>query len=437
MRIWIVATGEPWPTDEGRPRLLRGGILASYCAAHGDTVTWWNTTFDHRLRKDRFGEDVERAGPSGLTMRGLYAPTSYSRSVSPARILNHIQVGRTFRRQIAGMQPPDVILVCMPLVELAYEAVRYGQRHGVPVVVDLRDFWPDVWLEPVPGPLRPLGQMLLAPWNWMLCSALKHSAAISGITESFLKWGLARSGRERRAADFVAPLAYDGERANPDELQGADAFWDAQGVPAEGSFIACFLGTLAHRTGVELIVEAARAIPEHRRKDVKFVIAGVGDAHKSLMEQARGLDHVLFPGWVDLPHIAALKARASVGLIAYPNTPDFVASIPNKVPEYLAGGLAVVSTLEGEVRAMLEREGAGVHVAQRTPEGLASALLDLVDNPGRLADLKGGARSASKAFASGETYRAFRARLESISATPPDAVSGPLRADSSVRSADE
>lgn len=414
MRIWIVATGEPWPTDQGRPRLLRGGILANFCASRGDDVVWWNTTFDHRRREDRFGADKVHEVTPNLIMRGIYAPTRYSRSVSFARIANHIQVGAAFRRQTVALQRPDVILVCMPLVELAYEAVRYGRDQGVPVVVDLRDFWPDVWLEPVPKPLRPLAHVLLAPWNWMLGRALQGSSAISGITESFLRWGLTRAGRERRPDDFVAPLAYDGDQATGAELQAANAYWNSMGVPSTGAFIACFFGTLAHRTGVELIVEAARAMPADRWKDITIVIAGEGDAHEALRERAKGLDHVLFPGWVDLPKIAALKARASVGMIAYPNTPDFVASIPNKVPEYLAGGLAVVSTLEGEVRAMLEREGAGLHVGERTPESLAKTLLDLVDDPARLAKLKSGARAASGAFASGLVYERFRARLQSI-----------------------
>jgi glycosyltransferase involved in cell wall biosynthesis len=415
MRIWIVATGEPWPTDEGRPRLLRGGILANYCAARGDEVTWWNTTFDHRRREDRFGRDVVRENVPGLTLRGLYAPTPYTRSVSLDRIVNHLQVGRAFRRQAVGLERPDVILACMPLVELAHEAVRYGRRHGVPVVVDLRDFWPDVWLEPVPPVLRPLARVPLTPWTWMLRRALKNCDAISGITESFLNWGLGKAGRARREADFVAPLAYDTERASADELRAAHAYWDALGVPHDGTFIACYFGTLANRTGVELIVEAARAIPVERRRDVRFVIAGVGEAYDPLRERARGLEHVLFPGWVDLPRIAALKARAGVGMIAYPNTPDFVASIPNKVPEYLAGGLAVVSTLEGEVRSMLEREEAGVHVAPRTPEAMAATLLALADDPQRVAALKAGARKASQAYASGDVYERFRGHLQAVS----------------------
>lgn len=415
MRIWIVATGEPWPTDEGRPRLLRGGILAHYCATRGDTVTWWNTTFDHRRRQDRFGRDVVHQDPSGVIMRGLYAPTPYSRSVSLDRIVNHVQVGRAFRRQVEGLEKPDVIMACMPLVELAYEAVRYGRKHEIPVVVDLRDFWPDVWLEPVPEPLRPLARIPLTPWTWMLRRALEDCDAISGITKSFLRWGLAKSGRARRDTDFVAPLAYDTVRLSSQELEAADAYWDELCVPREGAFIASYFGTLANRIGAELIVDAARAMPVERRKDVRLVIAGEGDACQSLKERARGLEHVLFPGWVDLPRIAALKARAGVGLIAYPNTPDFVASVPNKVLEYLAGGLAVVSTLEGEVCALLEREGAGVHVAQRTPEALAQALIDLADDPRRLADLRASARKASQAYASAEVYGRFRERLRSIS----------------------
>lgn len=434
MRIWIVATGEPWPTDEGHPRLLRGGILANYCAARGDTVTWWNSTFDHRRRVDRFGRGVVKQIDSGVTIRGLYASARYSRSVSVARIVNHSQVGNAFRKQVAGLERPDVILVCMPLVELAHEAVRYGRENGIPVVVDIRDLWPDVWLEPVPAFLHPLAKAVMVPWNRMLNRALRDCDAISGITDSFIDWGLRRAGRERRAADFSAPLAYDPQQIQPDELQAASAYWDDLDVPASGTFIACFFGILANRTGVELLVEAARLIPPERRDRIRIVIAGEGDAAAKLRERGRGLDHVIFPGWIDLPKITALQARASVGLISYPNTPDFVANVPNKVPEYLAGGLAVVSTLEGEVRAILEREGAGVHVEERTPEAIARALIALADNPARLVELKRGARAASQACASGTVYDRFRrnllalARPAVLDAPDPDGAHGqPLR----------
>lgn len=414
MRIWIVATGEPWPTDEGRPRLLRGGILAKHCAARGDAVTWWNTTFDHRKREDRFGKAVVRNDSSGVTIRGLYAPTPYSRSVSLSRIVNHVEVGRAFRREVEQLEKPDVILACMPLVELAYEAVRYGRKHGIPVVVDLRDFWPDVWLEPIPSVIHPLARVPLAPWTWMLRQALQGCDGISGITDSFLQWGLAKAGRSRRASDFVAPLAYDTVRARADEIEAADKFWDDLGVPRGPTFVASYFGTLANRIGAELIVEAARIIPAERRRDIRLVIAGEGEACRALKQRAEGLEHVLFPGWVDLPKIAALKARSSVGLIAYPNTPDFRASIPNKVLEYLAGDLPVVSTLEGEVHALLKREHAGVHVAERTAEALAATLIALADDPVRLIDLQNGARAAKKSFESAILYERFRGNLERL-----------------------
>jgi glycosyltransferase involved in cell wall biosynthesis len=63
---------------------------------------------------------------------------------------------------------------------------------------------------------------------------------------------------------------------------------------------------------------------------------------------------------------------------------------------------------------MLERDQAGVHVAERTPESLARALIELADDPVRVARLKSGARSASRAFASADVYGEFRARLHSV-----------------------
>ncbi len=45
---------------------------------------------------------------------------------------------------------PDVIHVCNVPIELCHAAVTYGRAKGIPVVIDVRDLWPDVYLEVIP-----------------------------------------------------------------------------------------------------------------------------------------------------------------------------------------------------------------------------------------------------------------------------------------------
>ena len=50
-------------------------------------------------------------------------------SISMADTFNHLK--------------PDIIVVSLPTIEFSYEACRYGEKNNVPVIVDVRDLWPD------------------------------------------------------------------------------------------------------------------------------------------------------------------------------------------------------------------------------------------------------------------------------------------------------
>lgn len=412
MKLWVVATGEPWPTDAGKPRLQRGGIFARHCAAAGDEVTWWSGVFDHHAKANRAEMDVIVDVEPGLTLRGLHASTIYRRNVSVARLVNHAQLGSAFARAIAKAPRPDAILVCMPLVEFAAEAVAYGRARGIPVVVDIRDMWPDVWVEAMPGALRSLAAVATSPYAARLRGALRGSAGVVAITDPILEWGLKLAGMPRRADDGVAPLAFALPTITPAERAAAEAYWDAQGVSPHG-FTACYFGGLTQRTDPMVMLDAARAIPEADRNRIKLVICGDGDQLPALRAAAADLPHVLLPGWVDAPKILALQTRSKVGLIAYPNHMDFVLSVPNKVHEYWSAGLPVLSTLQGELARVLQAEAAGVAVA-RDPHAMASALLDLAGDRARLASLADGAREAGRRRSPELVYGDLRARMQRL-----------------------
>ena len=59
------------------------------------------------------------------------------------------------------MPRPDLILCSYPTIELSVEAVRYGRTHGIPVVLDVRDLWPDIVLDLLPTILRSPGRVAL------------------------------------------------------------------------------------------------------------------------------------------------------------------------------------------------------------------------------------------------------------------------------------
>ena len=91
--------------------------------------------------------------------------------------------------------------------------------------------------------------------------------------------------------------------------------------------------------------------------DIQFVLCGDGSNLGKYKKMALGMDSVLFPGWVDASKIAALMELSAVGLAPYAKNTRM--SLPNKPFEYIAGGLPVISSIQGEMKELLARHQCG------------------------------------------------------------------------------
>jgi hypothetical protein len=141
MRVWLINPNEEVPTDGANIRLRRTGLIAQEFAARGHEVLWWNSTFRHMIREQRVhcGADIQILPNYRIR---LLSAAGYGDSISLRRLWHHSQLAARFVEQASTQVPPDLILSAYPLIELSYAAVRYGEKNGVPVVVDLRDMWP-------------------------------------------------------------------------------------------------------------------------------------------------------------------------------------------------------------------------------------------------------------------------------------------------------
>ena len=162
MKIWLVVIGEPVPVGEGvHDRLHRGGYFATFLADHGHEVTWWTSTFDHMRKKHRFQEDATVEVNPRLQIRLLHGG-GYRSNISLARLRDHRAIAGKFAHLAAAeADAPQIIVAALPTIGLCLESVQFGQRRGVPTVLDMRDMWPDIFVDTAPGAARPLLRLLL------------------------------------------------------------------------------------------------------------------------------------------------------------------------------------------------------------------------------------------------------------------------------------
>ena len=406
MTFWLITIGEPVPSKiDGDNRLLRTGYLAQYMAKHGHEVIWWTSTFDHFNKIHYFNHDKTIQLNENYRIEYLYGG-GYNSNISLSRIFDHRKIAFKLFKKVASQPKPDLILCSFPPIELSLSAVKYAKLNNVPVVLDMRDMWPDIFLEYIPAPLRNLALILIDYLIKERNKACASADAITGITEAFVDYGIKAGQRVRSIYDRAFPLGYDSIPPKKEKILIAENYWDELGIKRRpDQFIACFFGTLGRQLDLNTIVEAADQLKKFNNK-FNFVLCGTGDRIKYLKKKANCTTNILFPGWVDAAKIYVLMRRSSVGLDPMPDRYDFLATINNKAIEYLSAGLPIISSpSKGELHNLLKNHNCGVSYPPNDPDTLKEILLKMANDRINMNEMSENAsRLFLKMFVAGNVY---------------------------------
>ena len=124
------------------------------------------------------------------------------------------------------------------------------------------------------------------------------------------------------------------------------------------------------------------------------------------------MDNVTLTGWLDESEIAYLMSRSTVGIV--PCTLETEA-LPNKVFTYLAGGIPVISSLQGDAKALLMRENIGRYYPPNDLDALVETIRSLVSAPRVVEEM---ARNVKRFFANAldadVIYERFATHVEQV-----------------------
>jgi len=407
MNVWLVTIGEPLPLEPD-VRRHRTGMLADVFLKQGHSVHWWTSAFEHQRKVMLFDQDRDIMQEDGLILHILHG-CGYSRNVSVQRYLDHRMIARKFRASAQGMPPPDVVIASMPCYHLACEAVHYAKKRQIPVFIDIRDLWPDIFVDRLRGRiLRRLGAAGLYFEFKRLQKTLSRADGLIAVSKSYLHWALRYAGRGVCASDHVFFLGC--HRGRPDDIRCDLPPW-LQGRERQKLFL--FIGSFGVSYELGAILKAAKKMHLSGRDDVCFVIAGTGEQDGSLRMEASGLPNVVFPGWINAAEISSLLKAGYAGLLPY--VKDASQGIPNKPFEYLSAGLPLISSLEGEMADMINREGLGLFYPPGDSDSLIYAIEKLIDNKALHDEISANALSYFNAYGDAENiYRQYVRHIEAM-----------------------
>lgn len=358
---------------------MRTGILASYLADEGNQVTWWSSTYIHGDKKYRAEKNTKVKLKKNEVLIMLHSSVCYKRNVSFSRVYYHHLLAEQFNKISSRRPKPDIIICSYPTVQLVIAAEKYAKNNNIPIIVDVRDMWPDVFIDAVPNGAKGIGNVLLKPLIRQSYFAFRDADALTSVNPYMLNWAQERGKRSGNDSDQAIFISYDkGEDLSEKEKAEELSKWKKLGVTS-ATWNICFVGTLSYSLDMQTCIKAVKKLSS-AYPQLRLVICGDGDCKEIFEKEAADCKNVIFPGWCDNHQAKALFSIGKIGLYPYKNTVDFVNAFGNKIVQYMAEKLPVVSSLSGFSKKYIIDNKIGKVYAEGDKNSFSAVIKDFIDN---------------------------------------------------------
>ncbi|AZZ40324.1 glycosyltransferase WbuB [Acidipropionibacterium jensenii] len=250
----------------------------------------------------------------------------------------------------ALVRPADVIFASSPQILAPAAAMVVAKLRRKPFVVEIRDLWPDSLVSG--GAVKEgslLHKILVGLERTIYANARQIVVVPKGWEEHFEELGI--------NTDKLTVVPNGADLAEYEVPESRDELRSQYGI---SGFTAVFSGTHANYVGLDLIIDAAQKLP-----DVNFLLVGGGARKQWAIDEVaeRGLTNVTFHDQVPKSELVRILKACDVGL--HTVTPQKVFNkgmSPNKLYDYMAAGLAVVSNAKVPLRDVISDDEVGAVV---------------------------------------------------------------------------
>ena len=247
-------------------------------------------------------------------------------------------------------RPADVTFASSPQILSPAVGMVVAALRRKPFVVEVRDLWPESLVSG--GALKEgsgLHKVLQGLEKTIYAHARQIVVVTKGWEDHFREIGI--------NVDKITVVPNGADLAEYEVKESREELRKEYGI---SGFTAVFSGTHANYVGLDLIVDAARRLP-----DVNFLLVGAGARKQWAIDEVAKLrlTNVTFHDQVPKSELVRILSACDVGLhTVSPQSVFDKGMSPNKLYDYMAAGLAVVSNAKVPIRDVISDDEVGACV---------------------------------------------------------------------------
>lgn len=357
------------------------------------------SSFLHGEKKQR--ESLKIVNNLDYKITLLYEP-GYRKNVSLRRFYSHNMFAKNVKTYLERMEKPDIIYCAVPSLDVAKVASNYAKENRIRFIIDIQDLWPEAFKMVFNVPI--VSNIIFFP---MLKTANKiYSMAndIVAVSNTYAdRAGIVNKQYKNKLSVFLGTdLEYFDKCKKENKITYND-----------NVFRIAYIGTLGHSYNIKCVIDSIKILKEKQINNILFVVMGSGPLQYEFEKYAKEKGvNVEFTGRLNYEEMVGRLASCDIAV--NPITKGAAQSIINKVGDYAAAGLPVVSTQECiEYKKLVEDYRIGYNIENQDINELANKI-EILYNDKSLRDRLGAnnRKLAEEKFDRKKTYIEIKNLIE-------------------------
>ncbi len=364
--VWIIY---PYGAIVGEKYLEARHIrFGKMLAENGYKVVFWTSNFSHGAKTFR-SDGWKTVNVCNNFEIVLVPSTSDKKNISVRRARFEINYSRNLEKKFYSLDKPDLIITAgTGFLTAFYPVWPYVKKKNIPVIYDIMDVHPfSNYMKLHHKKLMLFANLLTRSIEWRAKVFYKHVSAVCGLGRNQLMIAKERTGR----TDIPACLVYNGIDVTAFRKRMELTCQADLPEKKEGEVWCIYAGSLGPSYDIKTLLACA----ERARKaddNIRFIVAGAGPQWSFVDYASKNNPKITFLGSVDASWLPAIYKKCDIGLCTYASFSTV--DMPDKFYDYTAAGLAVVNSLQGEVKEYVQDAGVGLQYESENSDSLYAAI---------------------------------------------------------------